>query len=56
MDGDSYCLTQIRASHFGVATLFEGLPGKWEKYPELKPTNRLKALIEEIEKGPYRVF
>ena len=33
-----------------------GLPGKWEKYPELKPTNHLKALIEEIEKDPYCVF
>ena len=30
--------------------------GKWEKYPELKSTCHLKALIEEIEKDPYCVF
>ena len=33
-----------------------GGSGKWEKYPELKSTNHLKALIEEIEKDPYCVF
>jgi hypothetical protein len=41
---------------FGWQLYSMGLPGKWEKYPELKPTNRLKALIEEIEKDPYCVF
>jgi len=30
--------------------------GKWEKYAELKPTNRLQSLIDEIEKDPYCVF
>jgi hypothetical protein len=33
-----------------------GGSGKWEKYPELKSTCHLKALIEEIEKDPYCVF
>ena len=30
--------------------------GKWEKYPEIQPTNHLRLLIEEIEKDPYCVF
>ena len=30
--------------------------GKWEKYPEIEPTNNLRSLIEEIETDPYRVF
>jgi hypothetical protein len=30
--------------------------GKWEKYPEIEPTNNLRSLIEEIEKDPYCVF
>jgi hypothetical protein len=32
------------------------VPGKWQKYPELQPTNNLQLLIEEIEKDPYCVF
>jgi hypothetical protein len=30
--------------------------GKWEKYPEIEPTNNLRSLIEETETDPYRVF
>jgi hypothetical protein len=30
--------------------------GRWQRYAELKPTNRLQSLIEEIEKDPYCVF
>jgi hypothetical protein len=33
-----------------------GNSGKWEKYPEIEPTNHLRLLIEEIEKDPYCVF
>ena len=30
--------------------------GRWQRYAELKPTNRLQSLIDEIEKDPYCVF
>jgi hypothetical protein len=30
--------------------------GKWQKYAEVKPTNNLQLLIEEIETDHYCVF
>ena len=30
--------------------------GRWEKYPDLRPTKKLKRLIDEIEKDPWHLF
>jgi len=30
--------------------------GKWWKYPDREPTNRLEDLIDEIQKDPHHVF
>ena len=30
--------------------------GRWEKYPDLKPTKDLSKIIDEIEKDPFHVF
>jgi len=30
--------------------------GKWEEYPDFKPTNNLKKIIEEIDTDPHHVF
>jgi Txe/YoeB family toxin of Txe-Axe toxin-antitoxin module len=30
--------------------------GRWEKYPNLRPTKNLKKLIDEIEKDPWHLF
>jgi hypothetical protein len=30
--------------------------GKWQKYPDSAPTNRLESLIKEIKGDPHQVF
>ena len=30
--------------------------GKWQKYHEFKPTNRLQSLVDEIKQDPFQVF
>lgn len=32
------------------------LPGDWQRYPGLKPTQHLQSLIDEIARDPIRVF
>jgi hypothetical protein len=30
--------------------------GKWQKYHELKPTNRLQSVVDEIKEDRFQVF
>jgi hypothetical protein len=30
--------------------------GRWERYPDFKPVNDLKKIIDEIDSDPYHVF
>ena len=43
-------------STYGWQLYWMRASGRWQRYAELKTTNRLQSLIDEIEKDPYCVF
>ena len=47
---------QYDPDSFGWQLYWMRASGKWQKYPDLEPTNNLRSLIDTVAKDPFRVF